>query len=78
MPGGENSISDACGGRVELGIGSGSTPGELATYGVGAPGAAARTERLAETLAHVRPGEAAGVTCGSFCSSAPRGGPAAP
>ena len=42
------------GGRFELGIGSGSTPGELASYGFGAPGGAERVERLGETLALVR------------------------
>ena len=38
------------GGRFDLGIGSGSTPGELASYGFGAPTAAERVERLRETL----------------------------
>jgi alkanesulfonate monooxygenase SsuD/methylene tetrahydromethanopterin reductase-like flavin-dependent oxidoreductase (luciferase family) len=42
------------GGRFELGIGSGSTPGELATYGFGAPTPAQRVERLRETLTLVR------------------------
>lgn len=42
------------GGRFELGIGSGSTPGELASYGFGAPGGAERVERLGETLALMR------------------------
>jgi alkanesulfonate monooxygenase SsuD/methylene tetrahydromethanopterin reductase-like flavin-dependent oxidoreductase (luciferase family) len=41
------------GGRFELGIGSGSTPGELATFGFGAPTPAERLERLAETLSLV-------------------------
>jgi len=38
------------GGRFELGIGSGSTPGELASYGFPALSAAQRVERLGETL----------------------------
>lgn len=38
------------GGRYELGIGSGSTPGELEACGFGAMDAAERTDRLAETL----------------------------
>jgi alkanesulfonate monooxygenase SsuD/methylene tetrahydromethanopterin reductase-like flavin-dependent oxidoreductase (luciferase family) len=38
------------GGRFELGIGSGSTPGELATFGFGDPTPAQRLGRLAETL----------------------------
>ncbi len=42
------------GGRFELGIGSGSTPGELAAYGFGAPTPAQRVERLGETLSLVR------------------------
>jgi alkanesulfonate monooxygenase SsuD/methylene tetrahydromethanopterin reductase-like flavin-dependent oxidoreductase (luciferase family) len=42
------------GGRFELGIGSGSTPGELATFGFPAATAAQRVERLAETLALLR------------------------
>ena len=42
------------GGRFELGIGSGSTPGELATFGFPAATAAERVERLAETLALLR------------------------
>jgi alkanesulfonate monooxygenase SsuD/methylene tetrahydromethanopterin reductase-like flavin-dependent oxidoreductase (luciferase family) len=42
------------GGRFELGIGSGSTPGELASFGFGAPGGAERVERLGETLALLR------------------------
>jgi alkanesulfonate monooxygenase SsuD/methylene tetrahydromethanopterin reductase-like flavin-dependent oxidoreductase (luciferase family) len=42
------------GGRFELGIGSGSTPGELSSYGFGAPSAAQRTERLRETLTLLR------------------------
>ena len=39
------------GGRFELGIGSGSRPGELAAYGFPAATGAERVERLAETLA---------------------------
>jgi alkanesulfonate monooxygenase SsuD/methylene tetrahydromethanopterin reductase-like flavin-dependent oxidoreductase (luciferase family) len=42
------------GGRFELGIGSGSTPGELAAYGFPAATGAERVERLAETLALLR------------------------
>jgi alkanesulfonate monooxygenase SsuD/methylene tetrahydromethanopterin reductase-like flavin-dependent oxidoreductase (luciferase family) len=38
------------GGRFELGIGSGSVPGELDAFGVGDPGGRARVERLGETL----------------------------
>ncbi len=42
------------GGRFELGIGSGSTPGELATFGFGDPTPTERLERLAETLSLVK------------------------
>jgi alkanesulfonate monooxygenase SsuD/methylene tetrahydromethanopterin reductase-like flavin-dependent oxidoreductase (luciferase family) len=38
------------GGRFELGIGSGSVPGELDAFGVGDPGGPRRVERLRETL----------------------------
>ncbi len=38
------------GGRFELGIGSGSVPGELDAFGVGDPGGRERLERLRETL----------------------------
>ena len=48
------SLDHASGGRFELGIGSGSVPEELATFGVGPTGAAGRTRRLAETLDAVR------------------------
>ena len=42
------------GGRFDLGIGSGSTPGELSVYGFGSPTAAERVERLRETLVLLR------------------------
>jgi alkanesulfonate monooxygenase SsuD/methylene tetrahydromethanopterin reductase-like flavin-dependent oxidoreductase (luciferase family) len=42
------------GGRFELGIGSGSTPGELASYGLGSPTGPERVERLGETLSVLR------------------------
>ncbi len=38
------------GGRFELGIGSGSVPGELDAFGIGDPGGRERLERLRETL----------------------------
>ena len=44
------SIDHASGGRFELGIGWGSVPDELATFGVGSTRAADRVERLRETL----------------------------
>lgn len=47
-------IDHASGGRFELGIGSGSVPDELETYGVGPKSAAARTRRLREALAILR------------------------
>lgn len=43
-------IDRASGGRFELGIGSGSTPGELHRFGIEAGSASDRTGRLAETL----------------------------
>jgi alkanesulfonate monooxygenase SsuD/methylene tetrahydromethanopterin reductase-like flavin-dependent oxidoreductase (luciferase family) len=43
-------IDHASGGRFELGIGWGSVPAELETFGVGDTVAAARVRRLAETL----------------------------
>jgi alkanesulfonate monooxygenase SsuD/methylene tetrahydromethanopterin reductase-like flavin-dependent oxidoreductase (luciferase family) len=43
-------LDHASGGRFELGIGSGSVPGELSAYGVTADGQRARTDRLEETL----------------------------
>jgi alkanesulfonate monooxygenase SsuD/methylene tetrahydromethanopterin reductase-like flavin-dependent oxidoreductase (luciferase family) len=46
------SLDHASGGRFELGIGSGSVPSELVTFGVGPT--AGRTRRLAETLEVVR------------------------
>jgi alkanesulfonate monooxygenase SsuD/methylene tetrahydromethanopterin reductase-like flavin-dependent oxidoreductase (luciferase family) len=47
-------IDHASGGRFELGIGSGSVPDELVTFGIGPEDAKARVRRLAETLAVVR------------------------
>jgi alkanesulfonate monooxygenase SsuD/methylene tetrahydromethanopterin reductase-like flavin-dependent oxidoreductase (luciferase family) len=44
------SLDHASGGRFELGMGWGSIPKELDTYGVGALDAPARVERLGETL----------------------------
>jgi alkanesulfonate monooxygenase SsuD/methylene tetrahydromethanopterin reductase-like flavin-dependent oxidoreductase (luciferase family) len=44
------SIDHASGGRFELGIGWGSVPAELETFGVGDPAAPARVRRLAESL----------------------------
>ena len=44
------SIDHASDGRFELGIGWGSVPSELATFGVGDTAAPARVRRLAETL----------------------------
>ncbi|MGO9029956.1 MAG: LLM class flavin-dependent oxidoreductase [Acidimicrobiales bacterium] len=43
-------LDHASGGRFELGLGSGSVPAELVSYGVTEDGPAARSERLAETL----------------------------
>lgn len=43
-------LDHASGGRFELGIGSGSVPAELETFGVGSPTAGERVDRLAETL----------------------------
>jgi alkanesulfonate monooxygenase SsuD/methylene tetrahydromethanopterin reductase-like flavin-dependent oxidoreductase (luciferase family) len=48
------SIDHASGGRFELGIGWGSVPDELATFGVGSTEARDRVERLRETLDVVR------------------------
>ncbi len=47
-------IDHASGGRFELGIGSGSVPDELVTFGIGPEDAKARVRRLAETLTIVR------------------------
>ena len=47
-------LDHASGGRFELGIGSGSVPQELVTYGVTDGGAGARIARLSETLEVVR------------------------
>ena len=43
-------LDHASGGRFELGLGSGSVPGELAAYGVTTDGPAARASRLEESL----------------------------
>jgi alkanesulfonate monooxygenase SsuD/methylene tetrahydromethanopterin reductase-like flavin-dependent oxidoreductase (luciferase family) len=43
-------IDHASGGRFELGIGSGSVPDELVTFGIGPESARTRVERLGETL----------------------------
>ncbi|HLY82242.1 MAG TPA: LLM class flavin-dependent oxidoreductase [Acidimicrobiales bacterium] len=48
------SIDHASGGRYELGIGSGSVPAELETFGVGDLDAKARVRRLGETLEVLR------------------------
>ena len=45
------SLDHASGGRFELGIGLGSIPAELETFGVSTAGGAERTTRLSETLA---------------------------
>jgi alkanesulfonate monooxygenase SsuD/methylene tetrahydromethanopterin reductase-like flavin-dependent oxidoreductase (luciferase family) len=48
------SLDHATGGRFELGIGWGSVPAELETFGVGSVDAKARVQRLSETLEVVR------------------------
>ncbi len=48
------SIDHASGGRYDLGIGWGSVPAELATFGVGSTEARDRVDRLRETLEVVR------------------------
>jgi alkanesulfonate monooxygenase SsuD/methylene tetrahydromethanopterin reductase-like flavin-dependent oxidoreductase (luciferase family) len=48
------SLDHASGGRFELGIGWGSIPAELTTYGVGTTEAKERVGRLAESLAIMR------------------------
>ncbi len=48
------SIDQASGGRYDLGIGWGSVPDELATFGVGSTEARERVERLRETLEVLR------------------------
>jgi alkanesulfonate monooxygenase SsuD/methylene tetrahydromethanopterin reductase-like flavin-dependent oxidoreductase (luciferase family) len=47
-------IDHASDGRFELGIGSGSVPDELVTFGIGPEDAKARVRRLGETLTVVR------------------------
>jgi alkanesulfonate monooxygenase SsuD/methylene tetrahydromethanopterin reductase-like flavin-dependent oxidoreductase (luciferase family) len=47
-------LDHASGGRFELGIGWGSVPEELVTFGVGSPEAPARVSRLAESLGIIR------------------------
>ncbi len=47
-------LDHASGGRFELGIGWGSVPSELATYGVGSTEPRAQVDRLGETLMVVR------------------------
>jgi alkanesulfonate monooxygenase SsuD/methylene tetrahydromethanopterin reductase-like flavin-dependent oxidoreductase (luciferase family) len=47
-------LDHASGGRFELGIGWGSVPAELETFGIGSTEAPARVDRLAETLAVVK------------------------
>jgi alkanesulfonate monooxygenase SsuD/methylene tetrahydromethanopterin reductase-like flavin-dependent oxidoreductase (luciferase family) len=44
------SLDHASGGRFELGIGWGSVPSELETFGIGSTEAKARVQRLSETL----------------------------
>ena len=48
------SLDHASGGRFELGIGWGSVPAELATFGVGSTEATERVDRLGESLAIMR------------------------
>ena len=47
-------LDHASGGRFELGIGWGSVPDELVTYGVGSPAPRERVERLGESLDIIR------------------------
>ena len=47
-------LDHASGGRFELGLGWGSVPEELGTFGVGPTRARARVERMGETLAMLR------------------------
>lgn len=47
-------LAEASGGRFELGLGSGSMPGELARFGLGAPTAGQRVTALEQTVTALR------------------------
>lgn len=62
-------LSEATGGRYELGIGAGSVPAEIAGFGLGSADAKVRVQRLAETLDIVRAlwaGETVDIASSSF------------